>query len=131
MMTDPIADLLTRMRNAQRVKHSSVVVKHSKANASILGILKERGFIRDFQEVGEKHEKNIVVNLKYTEDGKGVIEEMQRISRPSRRVYSSYQDLPKVRNGLGVVVVSTSKGLLTDQAARQQKIGGELVLQIW
>ena len=131
MMTDPIADLLTRLRNAQTVKHPLVTIPYSKMKEAILKILRQEGFVTDFETVGEGIRKQLAVTLKYTDQGSGVIETMLRVSRPGRRVYLGSDAMKPVRNGLGLAIVSTSKGVMTDQKARSQKLGGEILLNIW
>jgi len=131
MMTDPIADLLTRLRNAQTVKHPLVTIPYSKMKEAILKILRQEGFVTDFETVGEGIRKQLAVTLKYTDQGSGVIETMRRVSRPGRRVYLGSDAMKPVRNGLGLAIVSTSKGVMTDQKARSQKLGGEILLNIW
>src|SRR3989338_3540977 len=125
MMTDPIADLLTRLRNAQTVKLPLVTIPYSKMKEAILKILRQEGFVTDFETVGEGIRKQLAVTLKYTDQGSGVIETMRRVSRPGRRVYLGSDAMKPVRNGLGLAIVSTSKGVMTDQKARSQKLGGE------
>lgn len=130
-MTDPIADMLTRIRNALQQKHASVAMPHSKEKAAIAKILKEEGFITGYASEGEGVNKQLVIELKYTEDGVKVISGLRRISKPGLRVYTPARDLPRVLNGLGVAIISTSNGLLTDREARKQNVGGEVVAYVW
>lgn len=128
--TDPIADMLTRMRNALTVKHKTVSVPASKMKVAIAEVLKNEGYINDYS-VTEGPKANIVIELKYGPNNQKVINGLRRISKPGLRIYASYEDLPKVLNGLGIAIVSTSKGLLTDKQAREQKIGGEVLAYVW
>ena len=128
--TDPIADMLTRMRNALTVKHKTVSVPVSKMKVAIAEVLKNEGYINDYS-VTEGAKANIVIDLKYGPNNQKVINGLRRISKPGLRIYASYEDLPKVLNGLGIAIVSTSKGLLTDKQAREQKIGGEVLAYVW
>ncbi len=128
--TDPIADMLTRMRNALTVKHKTVSVPASKMKVAIAEVLKNEGYINDYT-VTEGAKANIVIDLKYGPNNQKVINGLRRISKPGLRIYASYEDLPKVLNGLGIAIVSTSKGLLTDKQAREQKIGGEVLAYVW
>lgn len=130
-LTDPIADMLTRIRNANMAKHSSVVIPFSKIKESIANILKNEGYITDFEiKEEENNKKNILVSLKYFE-GDAVIKGLRRISKPGRRVYSSLENLPKVLGGLGIAIVSTPKGVLTDKECRKHSVGGEVICYIW
>lgn len=129
-LSDPIADMLTRIRNAQRVKKQHVNVKASKICEGIASVLKDEGYIVDYARVDDGKQGLIRIELKYDMDGEGVIYEMQRVSRPGRRVYSSVDDLPQVLEGLGVAVVSTSKGVLSDNNCREQKVGGEILCMV-
>lgn len=128
--TDPIADMLTRMRNALTVKHKTVSVPASKMKVAIADLLKNEGYINDYS-VTEGAKANIVIDLKYGPNNQKVINGLRRISKPGLRIYASYEDLPKVLNGLGIAIVSTSKGLMTDRQAREQKIGGEVLAYVW
>ncbi|MEO8447471.1 MAG: 30S ribosomal protein S8 [bacterium] len=130
-MTDPISDYLTRLRNALKAGKKNVDMPSSKFKESISNILKKASFIEDYKVVeNEKKFKILSVRLKYS-DGDSVIMGLKRISRPGIRRYVNNEDLPRVRNGLGIAIVSTSKGLLTDNEARKLKVGGEVVCQIW
>lgn len=130
VMTDPIADMLTRIRNANKMRHPKVEIPASKLKTDILSVLKKEGFIKDFSI--QKNEKpNIVVTLKYTQENERVIKGLKRISKPGLRVYAQVDQLPKVLNGLGVALISTSKGILTDREARLSNVGGEVLAYIW
>ena len=122
-MSDPIADMLTRIRNGLHARKSSVEMPSSNSKVAIAGVLKEEGYINGFDVSGEGAKKTLQVELKYFQ-GEPVIEELERISKPSRRVYVNTDDMPSVRDGLGVALVSTSKGILTDKTAREQGVGG-------
>jgi len=132
-MTDPIADLLTRIRNAVRVKHKTVDVPASKTKAALLGVLKREGYIADFRVVeSEQPGRGIVrVFLKYSHFGESVIQEIRRVSKPGRRVYSGAEELEPVLHGTGVAVVSTSKGVKSDRECRKEHIGGEVLCTVW
>ena len=130
-MTDPIADLLTRIRNGQQARHDKVSVPGSKIKARIVEILKDEGFIADFSVVERQPQSVIEVTLKYGSDQRGAIVGIQRESKPGRRVYVGADAIPRIRNGLGVAILSTSKGLLPDHAARKRRIGGEFLCSIW
>lgn len=126
MVTDPIADMLTRIRNASMVLHAEVSIPKSKMKEAIARILKEEGYVNDF----EVDEKSIKVSLKYNH-GKSVISGLKRISTPGRRVYVNSREIPRVQNGLGICILSTSKGVMEGIAAAEQKVGGELLCEIW
>ena len=130
-MTDPIADLLTRIRNAQQARHALVRIPASRMKESIVQILKDEGYIVDFARADQRPQDVIEVKLKYGNDGRGAITGMVRQSKPGRRVYVGNQQIPRVKNGLGVAIVSTSSGVLSDHAARKKRVGGELLLTIW
>jgi small subunit ribosomal protein S8 len=130
-MTDPISDMLTRIRNANMVRHDRTDVPASKMKVEIAKILKQEGYIRTYKLLEEGPQGAIRVYLKYADDGEPVIHGMKRVSRPGRRVYRSVDQLPKVRNGLGVAVVSTSRGVVTDEQARGLRVGGEILCEIW
>jgi small subunit ribosomal protein S8 len=127
-MSDPIADMLTRIRNGQSAAKADVAMPASNMKQSIAQVLKDEGYINDFS-VSQDAKPQLTVSLKY-HDGKPVIEKIQRMSRPGLRVYKSTDEIPKVLNGLGVVIVSTSKGMMTDRAARAAGIGGELICSV-
>lgn len=128
-MTDPIADMLTRIRNALRVKKSEVVIPHSKLKVRVAEILKQEGYISSF-EIAEKKQE-LKLQLRYLPAGKPAINYLQRVSTPGRRLYYGYKDLPKVLNNLGVAIVSTPQGVMTAGEARQRKIGGEVICEIY
>ena len=130
MVTDPIADMLTRIRNAIQAKHDSVVVPSNKEKLEIARILKEEGFITDFVVDGDL-KKNIIITLKYGKNNEKVISGLKRISKPGLRVYAQADKLPRVLNGLGIAIVSTSKGVMTDKEARANSLGGEVLAYIW
>jgi small subunit ribosomal protein S8 len=128
-MQDPIADLLTRIRNAQMAGHTQVSIPDSNIKRSILKVLEDEGFITSFQSAGEV-KPNITVDLRY-HHGAPVIEEIQRVSRPGLRIYKESDDLPQVRGGLGIAIVSTNKGVMTDKSARAQGMGGEVLCTVF
>ena len=130
-INDPIGDLITRIRNAQMRKHSTMTVPASKLRGWVLDVLQNEGYIRGYARVEKEGEKPAFdVELKYFE-GAPVIQKIQRISKPGRRVYSSVGDLPSVRNGLGIAIVSTPKGVMSDAAARDANVGGEVLCQVY
>ncbi len=129
-MTDPIADMLTRIRNAASAKHETVEVPSSKEKVEIARILKEEGFITSYKVAGELPAV-ITVELKYGQNGEKVISGLKRISKPGLRVYVDVENLPRVLNGLGVAIISTSNGVLTDKQARKQHVGGEVIAYVW
>ena len=128
MMTDPIADMLTRIRNAQSAGKADVTMPSSKAKLAIAGVMKEEGYITDFG-VSSDAKPNMTVTLKYYQ-GSPVIEEMKRVSRPGLRIYKNKDELPKVLNGLGIAIISTSAGVMTDKKARSEGRGGEVICTI-
>ena len=129
-MTDPIADMLTRIRNANTVKHETVDVPASNIKKEIARILLEEGFVKGY-DVIEDGKQGIRLQLKYGIEGERVISGLKRISKPGMRVYSSKDEIPKVLNGLGVAIMSTSKGILTDREARKENVGGEVICYVW
>jgi small subunit ribosomal protein S8 len=129
MLNDPIADMLTRIRNAALQKHRYVDVRASKLITSILSVMKETGFVLDF--VNNENQKEIRVFLRYHLNKFSLIQGLKRISSPGRRIYIGWQDVPVVQNGLGLAVVSTSKGVMSGQNAKNEKIGGEFICTIW
>lgn len=130
MITDPIADMLTRIRNAAKNKFENVSMPTSKMKENIAEILKNEGFISNFEVTSKDNKKNLVITLKYF-DGASVISGVKRISKPGLRIYANSDELPKVLNGLGIAIISTSKGLLVDREARKQNVGGEVVAYVW
>ena len=131
MMTDPIADMLIRIKNSLMARHKSVSIPSSKIKLEIARILKEEGYIEDFKYINEKPQPQIEIILKYDENKRPVIAGVKRISNPGRRIYKGYKDLPKVLDGLGIAIISTSQGIMTDHEARKRKIGGEVLCEIW
>ena len=131
MVNDSIADMLTRIRNAQIAKHETVSVETSIMKKAIAQILLDEGFISAFEEVDNGKFKDIVITLKYVNKNQKVITGLKRISKPGRRIYASCEDLPKVLGGLGICIVSTSKGVMTDREARKLGIGGEVLDYVW
>lgn len=130
-ITDPIADLLTRIRNAQHAGHEVVTVPASKVKIGITHLLKEEGYIRAYKCVRDSRQGLIKIALKYADDGKGAITSLDRVSRPSLRVYVDSDRIPYIKNGFGIGVLSTSKGLMTDREARKQHVGGEYVCRVY
>lgn len=130
-MTDPVADLLTRIRNASLEKHEKLEVPASRLKANVIRVLKEEGYIKNFRLVREEGRPMIKVFLKYTDEGKSVIQGIRRVSRPGLRKYSSYQELPRPLSGAGISIVSTSKGVISGQKARMEKVGGEVLCEVW
>lgn len=131
MQTDPIADMLTRIRNAGMIGIRQVVMPSSKAKASIARLLEEEGFIDGYSVGDESPQPSLVLNLKYTGQRKPVITGLERVSKPGRRIYVGYRDIPWVRSGLGINILSTPKGLLTGRQAFRQQVGGEIMCNIW
>ena len=131
MVNDSIADMLTRIRNAQTARHDSVSLETSIMKRSIAQILLDEGYIASFEEVENGKFTNLVINLKYVNKNQRVITGLKRISKPGRRIYASCEELPKVLGGLGIVIVSTSKGVITDREARKLGIGGEVLAYVW
>jgi small subunit ribosomal protein S8 len=129
-MTDPIADMLTRIRNALVAKHNSLDVPASRIKIEIARVLKEEGYIRDYKVIEEGIKKIIKIEPNYTPDGEAVIKEIRRISKPGRRVYVKSSEIPRVRGGLGITILSTSKGIMTGTQARRLGIGGELICTV-
>lgn len=131
MITDTISDMLTRIRNALMARHKEVRIPYSKMKLEITRILLEEGYITNFQIIGEGVKKEINIILKYMENGRPVIYGLKRISKPSRRVYVGVKDIPKVKGGLGITILSTPQGMFTDREARKKNVGGELLLEVW
>ena len=130
-ITDPIADLLTRIRNANDAKHETVDVPCSNMKKAIVDILLEEGYIKDYQIIDDNKQGIIRITLKYAANKKKVISGLKRISKPGLRIYASKEDLPRVLRGLGIAIISTSKGIMTDKKARQNNVGGEVLAYIW
>lgn len=131
MMTDPIADMLTRIRNAVRVERPQVEMPASKVKRGLADVLKREGFIWDWEELEAKPARVLRLMLKYGPEGEKVIRHIQRVSKPGRRVYHGAGDLRPVLNGLGISVVSTSRGVMSDREARTQRVGGEVLCEVW
>ena len=129
--TDPIADMLTRIRNANSARHTTVEIPASKVKLAIAQILLDEGYIRSFKKIEDGKQGMIQVTLKYDEKGKRVISGLKRISKPGLRIYVSCEELPQVLNGLGIALVSTSKGIKTDRDARKEGLGGEVLAYVW
>ena len=133
-MTDPIADLLTRIRNAHLAKHDRLDVPVSKLKLEVCRLLKEQGFIRDFKAMEKKEGEvtpSVRIFLRYSAEGTPAINSIERVSRPGRRIYRGAKEVQPVRNGLGVAILSTSQGLLSDAQARERGVGGELLCEVW
>lgn len=133
MTTDPIADMLARIRNAALARHESTCIPASRVKRAIANILKSEGFIADVrdEQAGETEHPQIRVVLKYNRDKHSAFEGLKRVSRPGRRVYVGHESIPRVLSGLGVSILSTSRGVMTDKEARRQKVGGELLCEVW
>jgi len=130
-VTDPIADMLTRVRNAIMAKHDSVLVPHSAMKVAIARILKEEGFIKDFEIVKDAPQRTLKIWLSYSGKKEPVMTGLRRISKPGLRVYAKGREMPRVLGGLGVAIVSTPRGIMTSQQARQLNVGGEVICYIW
>ena len=132
-MTDPIADLLTRIRNAHLAKHDRLDVPASRLKEAVCRILESEGFIRTVRRIQEEGSLNATLRiyLRYSPDGQPAINDVRRVSKPGRRIYKGADEIPEVRNGLGLAIVSTSQGLLSDRQARERRVGGELLCQLW
>ena len=130
-MTDPIADMLTRIRNANVVKHETVDVPASNMKKELARILLEEGFIRGYDVIEDGKQGIIRIQFKYGQEGERVITGLKKISKPGMRVYAANHEIPKVLNGLGISVISTSKGILTDKQARKENVGGEVICYVW
>ncbi|WP_308552367.1 30S ribosomal protein S8 [uncultured Peptoniphilus sp.] len=131
MMTDPIADMLTRIRNSNNAKHKTVDVPASNIKKEIAQILLDEGYIKSFDFIEDNKQGMLKVELKYTQDGDRVISGLKRISKPGLRVYANSAELPKVLGGLGIAIISTSKGIVTDKTARELNVGGEVICYVW
>ena len=131
MHTDPIADMLTRIRNAGMARHNKVEMPSSKLKCQLARVLKEEGYIIDYSEREEGKFKILTVEVKYEVENQPIIKKLQRVSKPGLRVYKKAKNLPKILNGLGVAIISTSKGLLSDRKARSEKVGGEVLCYIY
>lgn len=131
MMTDPIADMLTRIRNAGVARHAQTTCPSSRQKLAIARVLQKAGFVGDVSVEARDGHAVIVIGIRYDDKGKALIDGIQRISRPGRRNYVGKAEVPRVRHGLGVAVLSTSKGILSDDEAREQSVGGELLCEVW
>ena len=131
IVTDPIADMLTRIRNAQTARHETVIIPDSKMKKAIAEILLAEGYISSVEYIEDKIQGKIKITLKYTEDNKKVISGLKRISKPGLRIYAGVEELPRVLNGLGIAIISTSKGVVTDREARKLGLGGEVLAYVW
>ena len=130
-ITDVVADMLTRIRNANSAKHETVEIPASNLKKAIAQILLDEGYIKAFEIIEDNKQGVIKVTLKYGENKQRIIQGLRRVSKPGLRIYAASQDLPKVKNGLGIAIISTSKGLMTDKVARKQNIGGEVLAFVW
>ena len=130
-MTDPIADMLTRIRNGNKANHKMITVPSSNEKKAIAQILLDEGFITGFNVEEDNKQGILTIDLKYTENGERVISGLRRISKPGLRVYVKANEVPKVLDGLGTAIISTSKGLMTDRAARRENVGGEVICYVW
>jgi small subunit ribosomal protein S8 len=131
IITDQIGDLLTRIRNAGMVRHEVVEIPASRMKIAVVKILKEEGFIHDFEVVKGKPERLIKIRLKYMDDNKAIISGIERVSKPGLRVYTQKNDIPRVYGGVGIAILSTPKGVITGQQARRQGVGGEVLCYVW
>jgi small subunit ribosomal protein S8 len=131
MMTDPIADMLTRIRNALQVRHASVEMPASKMKTAIAEVLKEEGYIKGYSQVGEGPTRKLKVDLRYVDKNEPVLSGLKRISKPGLRVYTSSTDVPRVFGGLGVAIISTSRGVMSGAQARKLRVGGEVLCHVW
>ena len=131
LSTDPIADMLTRIRNAIQAKHKTVSVPASKEKVAIAKILLDEGYIVSYDLVDNGNFKDILITIKYDDEGQSVIQGLKRISKPGLRIYSSKEKLPKVISGLGIAIISTNKGIVTDKVARSLNVGGEVLAYVW
>ncbi len=131
MMTDPIADMLTRIRNATRVERPHVDLPASKVKQGVADVLKREGYIWDWQEIESLPVKQLRIELKYGPNGERVIQHVKRVSKPGRRIYSKARDLRPILNGMGISIISTSRGVISDREARQRNLGGEVLAEIW
>ena len=130
-MSDVIADMLTRIRNANSAKHATVDIPASNMKKAIAQILVEEGYVKSYEVIDDGKQGTIRVTLKYQGNKQKVIRGLKRVSKPGLRIYAGYEDMPKVMNGLGIAIVSTSKGIMTDKAARREKVGGEILAFVW
>jgi len=131
MMTDPIADMLTRIRNANKAKFDKVEIPSSKTKVNIAKILKDEGYIRNFSVATDTKQGMLQIVLKYEGKGEAIISEIKRVSKPGCRMYVNKDDIPMIRSGLGLAILSTSKGIMSDKEARRQQVGGEVICTFW
>jgi small subunit ribosomal protein S8 len=131
VMTDPIADMLTRIRNANTVKHEKMELPASKLKREIADILKREGYVKDYEYIEDNKQGVLRIFMKYGANNEQVITGLKRISKPGRRVYAKADEVPRVLNGLGIAIVSTSKGVLSDKEARSEQVGGEVLAYVW
>lgn len=129
-LSDPIADMLTRVRNGGRVRKPEVMIRNSKICTGVAEVLKQEGYIKDFDVIEDNKQGMLRVTLKYSIEGSSIITEIKRVSKPGCRVYSTLEDLPQVLGGLGITIVSTSKGVMSDRKCRDEKVGGELICTV-
>ncbi len=130
-MTDPIADMITRIRNASRAKHAKVDVPFSKVKAEIARILKEKGFVRNWKKIEDGPQGILRISLRYTRKGEEIINGIKRVSKPGLRLWAKSKDVPKIHDGAGIAIVSTSQGIKTDDQCREEKTGGEIMCHVW
>jgi small subunit ribosomal protein S8 len=130
-MTDPIADLLTRIRNAGMAKHQKLDIPSSTLKVAVATVLRDLGYVKNFKTISDDKQGILRIYLKFDEDNRPVIHEIRRVSTPGRRVYVSKDDIPMVKNGLGCAILTTSKGVLADAAAREAQVGGEIICTVW
>jgi small subunit ribosomal protein S8 len=131
MMTDPIGDMLTRIRNAGTARHDTTTCPASRQKLAVAKVLRESGFVGDVRVEAREGHAHMVIEIRYDDRGRALIDGIQRVSRPGRRVYVGKDEIPKVRHGLGVAVMSTSKGICSDATAREQSVGGEVICEVW
>jgi small subunit ribosomal protein S8 len=131
MVTDPIADMLTRIRNAQMARFDKLDVPASRVKTGLARILKEEGYVRNFKLIRDNKQGVLRIHLRYDEHREAAIKGMKRLSRPGRRIYVGHDEIPRILNGLGIAVLSTSKGIMTDRQARAERMGGELLCSVW
>ena len=131
MLTDPLADMLARIRNAGRARHKDASLPSSRLRLAVAKVLSQEGFLGDVREEVREGKRVLVLGLRYDLEGRALMDGMRRVSRPGRRVYVGREEIPKVRNGLGIAVLSTSRGVLSDRVARDAAVGGELLCEVW
>lgn len=130
-MTDPMADMLVRIRNGSKAKHPSVDVPFSKFKGEVVKLLKENGFVRSWEKIEDENQGILRISLRYTADGEEIIGGMKRVSKPGSRFWVKAEDVPKVHAGIGVAIISTSKGIKTDEQCREENVGGEVLCYVW